>query len=427
MASWTMVRGRLGTAWLIAAWGALLLVTAGCNSKDEEIVLPPPTGNQPLEPDVVPEDEEPTVESKVKVTASVFGKLPDGREVKKYTLDNGTMSVDIIEWGATIVAMRVPDRNGKLENVTLGFPNLEGYLQRHPYFGSTVGRYANRIAHGKFTLQGKTYQLTLNDGPHHLHGGKEGFDHKLWSSRLTEPGENFAGVSFDYTSPDGEEGYPGTLMASVVYTLTTNNELGIQFHAQTDQTTIVNLTNHAYFNLAGAGKGTILDHRLTIVGDRYLPVDDTLIPTGELASVEGTPFDFRKAYAVGERIGELKGDPGGVRPLLRADGEARRSGHPLGSETRGSRVGAHPRGAHDAARLAVLLGQLPRREAGKRRVSQAWRPVLGSPALSRFSEPQGLSVGRFGASRGLPAGHRLPVFLGRKPRIVREMNRLERC
>ena len=311
MTCWTTRGMRLGTALLFAAAWVWLVATAGCNSKDDEIVLPPPTGNRPLEPDLVPDQEEPTVESKVKVTASVFGKLPDGREVKKYTLDNGTMSVDIIEWGATIVAMRVPDRNGKLENVTLGFPNLDGYLQRHPYFGSTVGRYANRIAHGKFTLQGKTYQLTLNDGPHHLHGGKEGFDRKLWSSRLTEPGENFAGVSFDYTSPDGEEGYPGTLTASVVYTLTTNNELGIQFHAQTDQTTIVNLTNHAYFNLAGAGKGTILDHRLTIVGDRYLPVDDTLIPTGELASVEGTPFDFRDAHAVGERIGKLEGDPGG--------------------------------------------------------------------------------------------------------------------
>ncbi len=292
-------------AWLLLPW------VAGCDSDEDAITIPPSTANQPLRPDHVSDDEDSSVQSKIQITSSLFGKLPDGREVKKFTLSNGTIEVEIMEFGATILSIKAPDKNGKLANVMLGFPALEGYLARHPYFGATIGRYANRIAHGKFTLQGKTYQLATNNGPHHLHGGEKGFDHVLWASRLEPAEENHAGISFTYTSEHGEEGYPGTLSAMVIYTLNTNNELSMQFVAQTDKTTIVNMTNHAYFNLAGAGNGTILNHQLTIHADRYLPVDDTLIPTGKLAPVEGTPFDFRTSHAIGERISQLAGEPGG--------------------------------------------------------------------------------------------------------------------
>src|SRR5262249_34952971 len=190
----------------------------------------------------------------------------------------------------------------------LGFPSLDGYLQRHPYFGSAVGRYANRIAGGKFTLDGKTYTLAVNNGPNHLHGGKKGYDAVLWK---TEPVStpDYVGVRFRYTSPDGEEGFPGKLDITVTYTLTNTNTLTIDYAATTDKPTIVALTNHTYWNLAGAGNGDILKHELTVAADRYLPIDDTSIPTGELAPVKGTPFDFTQPHAIGERIGELKQEP----------------------------------------------------------------------------------------------------------------------
>src|SRR5262249_31531866 len=202
-----------------------------------------------------------------------------------------------------ITSIKVPDREGKIGDVALGFDQPEQYWAEPlpPFFGAVVGRYGNRIAKGTFTLDGKTYSLAINNPPNTLHGGTKGFDKQVWSVTTKEDGAG-SSASFSRTSPDGEEGYPGTLQVHVTYTLTEKNELIVDYHATTDKATPVNLTQHSYFNLAGEGAGTILDHELTIDADRYTPVDDTLIPTGELASVQGTPFDFRKATAIGARI-----------------------------------------------------------------------------------------------------------------------------
>src|SRR6478752_4613640 len=212
-----------------------------------------------------------------------FGKTHDGHEVKVHTLTNlHGLRVRLIDYGATLISVETPDRSGKNTNITLGFPTLEGYLQRHPFFGSTVGRYANRIAGGKFTLDGKSYTLATNNGPNHLHGGRKGFDAALWKAEPVT-GPDFVGVKFSYTSPDGEEGYPGKLDTTVTFTLSNANALRIDYTATTDKPTVVNLTNHAYWNLAGAGSGNVLGHELTIAADKYLPIDDTSIPTGQLA------------------------------------------------------------------------------------------------------------------------------------------------
>jgi aldose 1-epimerase len=238
-----------------------------------------------------------------------FGKTQDGQEVKLHTLTNlHGLRIKLIDYGATLISVETPDRSGKTANITLGFPTLDGYLQRHPFFGSTVGRYANRIAGGKFTLDGKTYTLATNNGPNHLHGGKKGFDAVLWKAEpVTAP--DLVGVKFSHTSPDGDEGYPGKLDVTVTFTLSNANAVRIDYTALTDKPTVVNLTNHAYWNLAGAGSGDILKHELTIAADKYLPIDDTSIPTGELAPVKGTPFDFTSPHTIGERIGELKKEP----------------------------------------------------------------------------------------------------------------------
>jgi aldose 1-epimerase len=238
-----------------------------------------------------------------------FGKTEGGQEVKVHTLTNTKgLRVRLIDFGATLISVEAPDRHGKNANITLGFPSLAGYLQRHPYFGSTVGRYANRIAGGKFTLDGKTYALATNNGPNHLHGGSKGFDAVLWKSEAVSS-PDAVGVRFSYVSRDGEEGYPGTLETTVSYTLNDANELRIDYAATTDKPTVVTLTNHSYWNLAGAGSGDILKHELTLAADQYLPIDDTSIPTGELAAVKRTPFDFTQPHAIGERIGELKKEP----------------------------------------------------------------------------------------------------------------------
>jgi aldose 1-epimerase len=240
---------------------------------------------------------------------ATFGKTADGQEVKVHTLANlHGLRVRLIDYGATLISVETPDRSGKNANITLGFKTLDGYLQRHPFFGSTAGRYANRIAGGKFTLDGKTYTLATNNGPNHLHGGKKGFDAVLWKPEPVT-GPDFVGVKFSYISPDGEEGYPGTLNATVTYTLSNANVLRFEYAATTDKPTVVNLTNHTYWNLSGAGSGDILGHELMLAADKYLPIDDTSIPTGELASVKGTPFDFTTPHMIGERIGELKKDP----------------------------------------------------------------------------------------------------------------------
>lgn len=241
-----------------------------------------------------------------------FGKTNEGQEVSIHTLTNlNGMRVKLISYGATLIGVETPDRGGKNANITLGFPNLEGYLQRHPYFGSTVGRYANRIAGGKFTLDGKTYTLATNNGPNHLHGGLKGFDAVLWKAEpvTSVVPDEWVGVKFSYTSVDGEEGYPGKLDVTVTYTLSNANALRIDYAATTDKPTVLTLTNHSYWNLGGARSGDILRHDLTLTADKYLPIDETSIPTGELANVAGTPFDFRESHSIGERIGTLKQEP----------------------------------------------------------------------------------------------------------------------
>ncbi|WP_116105237.1 aldose epimerase family protein [Lewinella sp. IMCC34191] len=241
--------------------------------------------------------EEETTRDSVSVTG--FGDTPEGpAEVYTLTNENG-MEVDITNYGGIITSIRVPDRDGNMADVAHGFPTVEGYLGEDPYFGALIGRYGNRIANGTFTLNGETYELPTNDGPNSLHGGPEGFHTKLWNA--TAMNEENA-VELQRTSPDGEEGYPGNLDVTVRYTLTDDNEVRIDYTATTDKATPVNLTNHSYFNLSGGG--TILDHELMIDADAYTPVNNTLIPTGELRDVEGTPFDFREPTAIGERIEE---------------------------------------------------------------------------------------------------------------------------
>jgi aldose 1-epimerase len=230
-----------------------------------------------------------------------FGSTRDGRAVEIYTLTNAHgVEMRVITYGGIITSLKVPDRAGHLGDIVLGFDTIDEYLKDPPYFGALIGRYGNRIAKGQFTLDGKTFKLATNNGPNHLHGGVKGFDKVVWSA---VPGEDPNGVSvtLSRTSPDGEEGYPGNLHATVRYTLTDKNELAIDYRATTDKATPVNLTQHSYFNLTDESND-ILGHELTIHASRYTPVDDTLIPTGELAGVQGTPFDFLKATAIGARI-----------------------------------------------------------------------------------------------------------------------------
>ncbi|MES2306423.1 MAG: aldose epimerase family protein [Gemmatimonadota bacterium] len=232
-----------------------------------------------------------------------FDTIPGGREVEVFTLVNDLgMEVRAMSYGATILSIKVPDARGTFDDVVLGYDSLAGYLKDSPYFGAAVGRFANRIAKGRFTLDGKQYTLAVNNGPNALHGGLRGFDKKIWSADRVSS-DSGIGIAFTLVSPDGDEGYPGTLTVRVTYTLMrTRNELVIDYEGATDKPTPVNLTNHSYFNLAGAGKGDILGHQLTLESDSITPVDATLIPTGAVTSVTGTPFDFRTATAIGARI-----------------------------------------------------------------------------------------------------------------------------
>jgi aldose 1-epimerase len=236
------------------------------------------------------------------VPRTPFGVLPDGSAVEVYTLGNANgVEVRAMTYGATIISVRVPDRSGRVDDVVLGFGTLDDYLTKARYFGTTVGRYGNRIGRGRFTLDGSTIQLTTNNGANHLHGGVKGFDKVVWKAEPFER-DGSAGVTFTYLSANGEEGYPGALEASVTYTLTPRNELILEYTARTDRATPINLTNHSYFNLAGRGHGDILQHQLRLYADRYTPTDATQIPTGEIAAVDGTPFDFRTPSAIGARI-----------------------------------------------------------------------------------------------------------------------------
>ncbi len=228
-----------------------------------------------------------------------FGKMPDGKKVSQFVLTNANkMQVNLLDYGATVKEIIVPDRNGKFSNISLGFSNLKDYREKSPYFGCTAGRYANRIAKGKFSLDGKEYQLATNNGVNHLHGGEIGFDKIVWDAKPLEIG---TGVVFTMKSPDGDEGYPGNLTSKVTYTLTDNNELIVEYSAKTDKSTVLNLTNHTYFNLAGEGDPTILDHELTIYADKFVATDETNIPVS-ITSVSGTPLDFRKPFIIGDRI-----------------------------------------------------------------------------------------------------------------------------
>lgn len=240
-----------------------------------------------------------TASSKAGVQQTPFGSA-DGRSITLYTLTNSHgMQVRAMSYGGIIVSIRVPDRTGQMADVVLGHDTLDGYRPNPPYFGAIVGRYANRIANGTFTLDGKTYTLPKNDGPNTLHGGTKGFNQAVWDS---EPLKGKTGVAFTYLSKDGEEGFPGNLKVKVTYTLTDSNALEIDYQATTDKATPINLSQHSYFNLAGAGNGDILNHEIMINADRFTPVDKNLIPTGELRPVKGTPFDFTTQTRIGARI-----------------------------------------------------------------------------------------------------------------------------
>jgi aldose 1-epimerase len=231
-----------------------------------------------------------------------FGKTPDGQAVELYVLTNrGGMEAAITTFGGAIVSLRVPDRNGKFADVVLGYDTLDGYVNDKSSFGVIVGRYANRIGHAQFSLDGKTYTLAKNNGENSLHGGIKSFSKQVWTAKEI-PTKDGQSLELSYLSRDGEEGFPGNLRVTVIYTLTDTNALRIVYSATTDKNTVVNLTNHSYFNLAGAGSGDVLEHTLMIQADKFTPVDAGLIPTGELRDVQGTPFDFRKATSIGARI-----------------------------------------------------------------------------------------------------------------------------
>ena len=286
-----------------------------------------------------------------------YGKMPDGTPVEIYTLSNAKgMRAEIITYGGAVVRLTAPDRTGKYADIVLGMDSLEGYIGQSSHFGALIGRYGNRIGHAAFTLGGKVYHLPKNDGENTLHGGPDGFDRRVWKAR-----EAGGGLELTYVSADGEEGFPGTLTAKAIYTLTDQNELKIDYIATTDKPTVVNLTNHSYFNLAGAGAGTVLQHEVTIIADQFTPVDAGLIPTGELRPVKGTPFDFTKSTAIGKHIDDKDEQiqlGHGYDHNLGVEQRRR-----IGSQEGGRGVRAHQRpgdgSVHHGARLAVLHRQLP--------------------------------------------------------------------
>ena len=237
------------------------------------------------------------------ITKEAFGTTPDGKAVELFTLVNNGIKVRLMTYGAIVVSVEAPDKNGHDADITLGFDTLAGYLGKSPYFGAVVGRYGNRIANGKFTIAGKEYTLAKNNGPNALHGGLKGFDKVVWQAESFQKSTE-VGVTLKYTSRDGEEGYPGTLHATVTYTLNDQKEFSLDYHATTDKATPINLTNHTYFNLSGEGSGSILGEELMLSADHFTPVDSTLITTGKIASVKGTPMDFTKPTPIGARIND---------------------------------------------------------------------------------------------------------------------------
>jgi aldose 1-epimerase len=269
-----------------------------------------------------------TAEAKMGIEKTAFGTMPDGRPIDLYTMTNGSgMRVRVINYGATLISVEVPDRRGKVADVTLGYDTLEGWLANRGSFGATIGRYGNRIARGEFTLDGTTYELAKNSGENHIHGGVEGFSKKLWTAEPVRAAAG-VGVRLTYLSRDGEEGYPGNLKASVLYILTADNELKTEFTATTDKPTVINLVNHAYWNLGGPEVKDCLGHVLQLNADEYTVAGPGLIPTGELKPVAGTPLDFTRPVAIGARIAQteggydhnlvIRGKPGEVRLAARA-------------------------------------------------------------------------------------------------------------
>lgn len=281
--------------WINLVLAAGIFFISGC--KKEEPAAPSPA------------QEPQAKETKIMdVKEEVFGNTPDGMQVNIYTLTNTNGIVaKVTNYGGTLTSLMVPDKNGNLADIIQGFDTLEGCMSGHPYFGVIVGRYANRIGAAKFTLEGAEYKLAANDGDNHLHGGLKGFDKVVWKPEGYSANENEAMVKLSYVSEDGEEGYPGNLACSVTYTLTKDDELKVSYEAETDKTTVINLTNHAYFNLAGQGSGDILSHELMLNADNYTPVDAGLIPTGEIKAVKDTPMDFSTSKVIGSRIDQVTG------------------------------------------------------------------------------------------------------------------------
>ncbi|MEV6081927.1 aldose epimerase family protein [Streptomyces parvulus] len=236
-----------------------------------------------------------------KPVKELFGRLTDGTKVYRWSLVNGGTRMKVLSYGGVVQSLEIPDRRGRYANVSAGFSALDDYVASSPYFGALIGRYGNRIGRGRFTLDGKAYQLSVNDGEQSLHGGAQGFDKRVWDVEPFTAGSD-VGLVLYYTSVDGEMGYPGTLRAKVTYTLTRRGEWRVDYEATTDKATVVNLTSHVYWNLAGEGSGTVENHELSIAASRYTPTDAGLIPTGELAGVAGTPFDFRRVKPVGRDI-----------------------------------------------------------------------------------------------------------------------------
>jgi aldose 1-epimerase len=289
---------------LAMAGFSLIITAAGCSTQKDT--------------DAKKDNSKPVVEKKgmnPPITTNDWGKTPDGKAISQYRLNNRTgANIHVTNYGGIITQISVPDRDGKINDVVCGFGTLDKYLAGHPFFGAIAGRVANRIAKGQYTIDDKQYQAPINNGPNSLHGGKVGFDKHVWDAKTNDTTDG-PQLVLHRVSPDGEEGYPGNLDVTVTYTWQHDNSLKIDYKATTDKPTIVNLTNHSYFNLAGENSGkTIDDHVLTLNADKYTPTDKDLIPTGELASVEGTPLDFRKPTKIGARSAEAGKDPEGKKP-----------------------------------------------------------------------------------------------------------------
>ena len=289
--------------WIMLVLAVAAISISGCKKKETTVEKPQ------AKPQVAPEAKPEAKETKqMSANRESFGKTPDGKLVDLYILTNTSgITAKITNFGGILVSLEVPDRDGNLADITLGFDKLDGYLGEHPYFGAIVGRYANRIGKAAFKLDGVEYKLAANNDVNHLHGGIKGFDKRLW--RLEDIGDTSDGamVKLSYISEDGEEGYPGNLACSVIYTLTEDDKLKISYEAETDKKTVLNLTNHSYYNLAGQGNGDILGHELTIRADKYTVVDEGLIPTGENRDVKGTPMDFTTPMTIGSRIAQVEG------------------------------------------------------------------------------------------------------------------------